>query len=210
MTRDRSVERPRDAPSGKAVARGSLDRLLEAAIALFRRQGYEGTAVKDIAREGEAPMGSFYYHFPLGKEQLGAAAVRRGADQVARLYLRAMERHTDPAEALAAIPLRVADVVERSGWEAGCPVAATALETVGRVPALQRASVEAFDQWEEVIAGWLLRAGCDAPAAGRLALETVCLVEGAELVARVRGTREPLERAAEVLRRRAREEWPTI
>jgi len=155
-------------------------------------------------------MGSFYYHFPLGKEQLGAAAVRRGADQVARLYLRAMERHTDPAEALAAIPIRVADVVERSGWEAGCPVAATALETVGRVPTLQRASAEAFDQWEEVIAGWLVRAGCDAPAAARLALETVCLVEGAELVARVRGSRAPLEYAAEILHRRAREEWRSI
>jgi hypothetical protein len=61
-----------------------------------------------------------------------------------------------------------------------------------------------------VIAGWLVRAGCDAPAAARLALEAVCLVEGAELVARVRASREPLERAAEVLRRRAREEWPSI
>jgi TetR/AcrR family transcriptional repressor of lmrAB and yxaGH operons len=202
MNAKRSVERP----TGEPAPVGSLERLLEAAVALFRRQGYEGTAVKDIAREGAAPMGSFYYHFPLGKEQLGASAVRRGADQAARLYLRAMDRHTDPGDALAAIPLRIADVLERSGWQDGCPVAAIALETVGRVPSLQTASAEAFRQWEEVIAGWLVRAGYDAEVAARLALETVCLLEGAELVARVRGSREPLERAAEVLRRRAREE----
>jgi TetR/AcrR family transcriptional repressor of lmrAB and yxaGH operons len=184
---------------------GSFDRLVAAATSLLRRQGYEASAVKDIAREGEAPMGSFYYHFPLGKEQLAGAAVRRGAEEVSRAMLRAMERHTDPAEALAAIPLRFADVLERSGWREGCPVATTALETVGRVPSLQKAAAEAFAAWEDLVAGWLRRAGCPPDRAARLAVTTVSLIEGAEMLARVRGSREPLERAADALRRLARD-----
>jgi TetR/AcrR family transcriptional regulator, lmrAB and yxaGH operons repressor len=183
---------------------GTFERLVDAATSLLRRQGDEATAVKDIARQGDAPMGSFYYHFPLGKEQLAGTAVHRGAEQVARVYLRAMERHTDPADALAAIPLRIADLLERSDWQEGCPVAATALETVGRVPSLQKAAADAFEAWEAVIAGWLRRAGYGPETASELALTTVTLVEGAEMVARVRGSREPLERAASVLRRLAR------
>jgi TetR/AcrR family transcriptional repressor of lmrAB and yxaGH operons len=172
---------------------------------LLRQRGYEATVVKDIAREGDAPMGSFYYHFPLGKEQLAAAAVRLGGDEVARLYLRALQGHTDPGDALAAIPLRIANMMERSAWRDGCPVATTALETVGRVPSLQQAAAEAFDQWQEVVAGWLRRAGCDPDVARDLALTTLTIVEGAELLARVRRSREPLERAAATLRQLAQE-----
>jgi len=191
--------------AGAPVEGGSRERLVAAATRLLRRQGYDATAVKDIAREGAAPMGSFYYHFPLGKEQLAASAVRLGADQVARLYLGALDRHSEPAEALAAIPLRVAVVLERSDWRDGCPVAAIALETVGRLPALQQAAAEALTHWEEVVAGWLRRAGCEAGVAAELALTTVAIVEGAELLARVRRSREPLEHAARVLRRLARD-----
>ena len=52
------------------------DRLIETSAELFRKQGYAATGVKQIITNAEAPFGSLYHHFPGGKEELGAEAIR--------------------------------------------------------------------------------------------------------------------------------------
>jgi TetR/AcrR family transcriptional regulator, lmrAB and yxaGH operons repressor len=178
----------------------SRERLVEAALRLLSRQGYRSTVVKDIARAGAAPMGSFYYHFPGGKEEIGAAAMRRGAAQVGAKFAGALAAHDDPAEAVAACALVLADGLETTAWEDGCPVATTALETIGQSTLLQDAAADAFAGWQRQIADRLRRHGCSAAVAGNLALTAVSLIEGAEMIARVHGSREALERAADALR----------
>src|SRR5450755_116892 len=53
------------------------ERIVETSAELFRRQGYPATGVKQIVTAARAPFGSIYHHFPGGKEQLGAEAIRR-------------------------------------------------------------------------------------------------------------------------------------
>lgn len=178
----------------------SRDRLVEGALRLISRQGYEATVVKEIARESGAPMGSFYYHFPGGKEELAAAAMRRGGDDVGATFATALNSQERPGEALAACALALAAGLEDTAWRDGCPVATTALETIGRSPALQEAAVETFAAWQELFAARLRRSGISAEQADELALTALALIEGAEMIARVRGSREALERAAAALR----------
>src|SRR5437660_55171 len=52
------------------------ERIVDASAELFRRQGYAATGIKQIVTEAQAPFGSIYHHFPGGKEQLGAEAIR--------------------------------------------------------------------------------------------------------------------------------------
>ena len=52
------------------------DRIVDASAELMRRQGYAATGVKQIVTAAQAPFGSLYHHFPGGKEQLGAEAIR--------------------------------------------------------------------------------------------------------------------------------------
>jgi TetR/AcrR family transcriptional repressor of lmrAB and yxaGH operons len=79
-------------------------------------------------------------------------------------------------------------------------VATTALEAVTLSPALRAAAAEAFDLWEAAIAEGLRAGGVPEPAAGELATTALALLEGAEMLARVHGSTEPLERAATALR----------
>src|SRR5580704_19707288 len=51
-------------------------RIVDTSAELLRRQGYVATGVKQIVTEAQAPFGSLYHHFPGGKEQLGAEAIR--------------------------------------------------------------------------------------------------------------------------------------
>jgi TetR/AcrR family transcriptional repressor of lmrAB and yxaGH operons len=178
----------------------SRERLVDATVNLLCRQGFEATVVKDIARVGSAPMGSFYYHFPGGKEELGAVAMRRGADRVGETFATAMAAHADPGDALAACVLAIAAQLETTSWEDGCPIATTALETVGRSPVLQQVAAEAFAGWQQVLAEGLGALGLGSAAAQDLAHTAVALIEGAEMIARVQRSREPLDRAAVALR----------
>ena len=59
------------------MATDTKDRFIDVSADLLRRQGYASTGVNQIVRTAKAPLGSLYHHFPGGKEELGAAAIRR-------------------------------------------------------------------------------------------------------------------------------------
>ncbi|HEV7186835.1 MAG TPA: TetR/AcrR family transcriptional regulator [Blastococcus sp.] len=179
---------------------GSRARLISAATQLFSRQGYEATGVKEIAAAGAAPMGSFYFHFPGGKEDLGVAALGHGAEGFASVLRRTLASVEPVEEALAACAQWLADDLPGSDWADGCPVATTALESVVRSPALRAAAAAAFDQWEGVIRDRLTTAGMAPPLADEVAASAVALLEGAEMLARVRADAAPLHHAAASLR----------
>jgi TetR/AcrR family transcriptional repressor of lmrAB and yxaGH operons len=181
----------------------SKQRLVSSAVQLFSQQGYEATGVKEIAQRGQAPMGSFYFHFPGGKQALGVAALERGAEDFGRLLATLLESGDSLGEALAGCAHALADLLEASSWLDGCPVATTALESVGRSPVLLTAAARAFEQWQEVLRRRCEQEGLDAAASAELASNTLSLLEGAELLARVQQSTLPLEHAASALRRLA-------
>lgn len=180
---------------------GSRARLLAAADRLFRQHGYSGTALSAIAKEGQAPMGSVYFYFPNGKEQLAAEALRFGANAVSQRMMAALEAGSDAADALARCAIAWADALEASAWSGGCPVAPTALEMSTVSEALRQVSCEIFAEWQGLLSARLHREGFSKPLAEELAEQSLALMEGAELLARVRRAREPLENAAKQIRR---------
>jgi AcrR family transcriptional regulator len=65
-----------DAPTVEEHVRQQTDRLLEAASALFRKQGFHGTDMGDIAAEVGLARNSLYRYFP-NKENILVACVQR-------------------------------------------------------------------------------------------------------------------------------------
>lgn len=181
----------------------SRERLVASALRLLQRQGYSGTGVSEIARAGEAPMGSFYHYFPGGKEQLAAAAMETGAQAFDALIAQALHSSADVADCLAAIALDTARVLQSSDWERGCPVATTALETVFGSAQLQAVAREAFERWTGLVRDRLIEAGHGTADATELATTVLAMIEGAELLARVQRSTEPLQIVAKSMHRLA-------
>lgn len=70
MSKETIVKRPRREASPADQTRAAL---VQAALKLFGRQGFDGTSTRQIAAEAKANIGSIAYHFG-GKEGLRAAA----------------------------------------------------------------------------------------------------------------------------------------
>jgi AcrR family transcriptional regulator len=194
------MKSPDRATGGNAPATDTRARLVATTAALLQRQGYEATSIKRILTDAGATFGSLYHFFPEGKEQLAAEALRYGAEDFSDLLRRGLSTSEDPAQAVANCALLLADTLRESEWTDGCPVAATALEIIGRSPLIQQASDDALKQWRELIATELRAGGVPESTAMALSCTVLSTLEGAELLSRVSGDDEPLRLAALHLR----------
>lgn len=172
------------------------ERLIETAAALFQRQGYHGTGLTQILQESGAPKGSFYHHFPDGKEALAEAAVRQAGAEVGQIVDQAFEPAATFEDGARALVTSVADWFERSGYAAGCPVTSVLLETVPGSARLHAATRAALDDWAARVARHAEADGFDATAARRLGDAMVIALEGAWVAARARRNGEAFETAA--------------
>ncbi|WP_314242497.1 TetR/AcrR family transcriptional regulator [Streptomyces kutzneri] len=180
------------ATAATTTAPGTRDRLVRTASRLMQHGGYENTPVKQLVREAEATLGSLYHFFPGGKQELAVAAIHFGDEEFAELLRAGLAAHTDPAEAVEGVAALLAQALEASDWRDGCPVTATALETVGRLPELQAACAQAFANWQHLVAAKLLASGYPEAEARDLAITVINTLEGAETTSQVTMSRTPL------------------
>lgn len=194
MTRSRP---PHDEPSTTKGER-TRQKLVEATATLLQRQGYHATGLSQIVEESGAPRGSLYFHFPEGKDELAIAALAQSGESWRARIEAVVAEATDLRDAIGRIIEVLADDLEASGWEHGCPVAAVALESVSR--SVNKAVVAHYTAWQEGVAeGLVERFGIPRPIAGQLATVSLAAIEGALLLARVHRSREPLETVGRAL-----------
>jgi TetR/AcrR family transcriptional regulator, lmrAB and yxaGH operons repressor len=175
------------------------ERILDAGAGLFRRQGYEGTALKSIVREGGAPWGSLYHFFPGGKEELGVLALRRSGERYRRLIELVFERAGSPAVALRQFFDLSAQALEGSDFADGCPIATVALEAANTTEALRLVCADAFGSWLATLVAALTGAGVDPVRAEGLALFGLSAFEGAITLSRTLRSTEPLRSSGELV-----------
>src|SRR5205814_7962688 len=60
----------------------SRARMVRSAASLIRTRGVTGTSFSDVLADSGAPRGSIYHHFPEGKEQLAADAIKWTSERV--------------------------------------------------------------------------------------------------------------------------------
>src|SRR5437588_5626228 len=58
------------------------ERMVDAALGLFQRQGFDRTAFSEILRHSGAARGAIYHHFPGGKEELALEVVKESTARI--------------------------------------------------------------------------------------------------------------------------------
>ncbi|MET9617746.1 TetR/AcrR family transcriptional regulator [Kitasatospora indigofera] len=119
--------------------------LVDAAVELFRRQGYDRTTVADIAAAAEIGTRTFFSYFASKEELLFPESDTRVQAVVAAIDSRT------PAEGPAEVLLRALGTVPDTGDDLVGPLAALRLELIRTVPAVRgRALQIQFDAQQEI------------------------------------------------------------
>ena len=174
----------------------SRQRMIDTTARLLWSQGLRATGMNQIVKESKAPRGSIYHHFPEGKEQLAAAALR-AAGEVMTANIRAALAHRDADTAIRTFVEVYAREMRDSDFHHGCPIATVALEAATTSPAIREVCASVFGAWEDLLAARLTRDGVPRKEARRLAVVILSLLEGAMILCRARRTTQPLRHVAE-------------
>lgn len=183
------------------MAAETRERIIDASADLLRRQGYAATGVKQIVQAAKAPFGSIYHHFPGGKEELGAAAIRRSGAMYELLIPAIFDPAPDLVSAVRLFFEGAAAHLEESEYEDACPIATVSLEVCSTSETMREACADVFESW---IAAGLPRftaAGLDEATSRELVIGMIAALEGAFVLARAAQTTEALHVAGELCAR---------
>jgi AcrR family transcriptional regulator len=178
------------------------EQMIRTAVELMRERGVEATSFSEVLGRSGAPRGSIYYHFPGGKAQLIEEATRWAGAFIAAGERTAVEQGT--AHAVSRLVDYWRNVLRTSDFEAGCPVAAVAVEGDQR-PGARAAAAEAFATWEDIMVRCLRRDGVKPKRARTLATLVIAGVEGAVIIARAQRSLDALDRVGGQLKALVRE-----
>jgi AcrR family transcriptional regulator len=175
------------------------DRLVETSAELFRKQGYSATGVKQIVTAAQAPFGSLYHHFPGGKEELGAEAIRTSGALYELLIPAVFDPAPDLVTGVRDFFAGAAAHLEATDYADACPIATIALETSSSSEPLRQACAEVFERW--IVAGAARHedGGLTAEQARELTIALLAALEGAFVLARALRSTEPLHIAGEMV-----------
>jgi AcrR family transcriptional regulator len=171
------------------------ERIMDSSAELFRRQGYAGTGVKQIASMAGAPFGSLYHFFPGGKEQLGAEVIRSSGALYLQLFATIAMQAPDPLSAIGDFFSGAAETLRETDYADACPIATVALEVASTNEPLRKATAEVFESWIDAASAYFAAAGIPPERSRELALSVLCLLEGAFIFSRAARSTEPLELA---------------
>lgn len=169
------------------------ERILDSTSELFRRQGYVGTGMKQIAAQAAAPFGSVYHFFPGGKEQLGAEVIRSSGRLYMEIFVTVARESPDVLSAVRAFFLGAAETLAETDYADACPIATVALEVASTSEPLREATADVFGEWIDGAAAYFAHAGIPLPRARELAFAMLSLLEGAFIFARAMRSVEPLQ-----------------
>jgi TetR/AcrR family transcriptional repressor of lmrAB and yxaGH operons len=180
--------------------RDSRARALDGAERLFRTQGYAATGLTQILEVSGAPKGSFYFHFPEGKQQLAREVLQAYGDRVeAGLRGLAARHHGDPAGFVRALCRGTAKEMAAGDWALGCAAQNLANELAPGDRQFTDALAQTFSGWISVITDAIRTAYPSRPAAERRAVALVAALEGARSLARAARSEAPFDAVLDLM-----------
>lgn len=172
-------------------------KMLISAAEVMRERGAAGVTIDEVLARSGAPRGSVYYHFPEGRNQILAEALRYSGD--------AMTAMIDDAAGWGAKAL-LREFIEY--WErlltdgdftAGCPVVAAAIGSDDDEPKLSAEAGAILGRWCTALTHAFANDGFNDDDAASLAVMSIAALEGAIVLSRSTRSVQPLSQVAEQL-----------
>lgn len=172
------------------------DAIVEAALRLFRRNGYAASGMNDIVEASGAPKGSVYHYFPDGKAAIAVAAIELAGRRAVTTLTDLAAQSATAGALLEAYAARLGGWLARSGYRDGCPITTVVLELAPKDRAVTAAARDAFAARRRILAERLIDDGWSESEAKEFASLSVSAIQGALVQSRLERSVEPLTQVA--------------
>lgn len=165
--------------------------MLTAAAELFRVRGYEGIGIADLLEKSGAPRGSLYFHFPNGKEQIGAEVIDGFAVRTAARF-RELDESGVPIDKFIDVVFKTtAKESKACEFNGSCPIAAIAAGFGAENKLLAEAILGCFAAWESAIEDAARKRGMNEKNAAIFASAFLAAMEGAFVLSKAQRSPAP-------------------
>lgn len=154
------------------------DRFIKTASMLFQLQGYHATGLNEILKKSEAPRGSFYYHFPNGKEELALEAIKLASQTIQLDIKNTLDQFSDPCEAIKFQIEKIAEFITKEKKIEDFTISLLALETYASNESLRKACESAFISFARIYLEKLILTGFTKEKAYELSMVIQSMIEG--------------------------------
>lgn len=185
----------------KAASKKRCDtrtKMLVSAAEVMRERGAAGVTIDEVLARSGAPRGSVYYHFPDGRNQILAEALRYSGDSITATIDEAVGRG-------ARVLLReYVEFWERllteGDFNAGCPVVAAAIGcSADDDPELSAEAGVILGRWCTAMTRAFVADGFSEADAASLAVMSISALEGAIVLCRSTRSVTPLRQVGDQL-----------
>jgi len=175
----------------------SKTRVIRATLDLLSKSGLAGAGIKQVAAASAVPEGSVSQLFPGGKLELATVALEEAERGIGQWFREVFHQRKSIAGKVELLFTDAARNVEASEFMKGCPVAAVTLDLDRDSESLRAVCRAIFLNWQDIIAAGL----GEVPKAKRSEVAELILaaLEGALILSRAEGTKNPLLRGGRVL-----------
>lgn len=168
------------------------DEIILATSELLQLKGYHGTGINEIVAKSKSPKGSIYHYFKSGKDEIVKEALQFSGNIILSFLREASETAGGAEKFIKIIFDKYTDEMEKSDFQKGCPIAATALEISGIHPELTATIKNIYESWRSVIVESLKKDIRKSIDRDRLASNLVSLLEGSLISSKILRSKEPL------------------
>ena len=165
-------------------------KMLVTAAQVMRERGAAGVTIDEVLARSGAPRGSVYYHFPDGRNQILAEALRYSGDSITAMI--------DDATGWGARAL-LREFIEfwerlltEGDFTAGCPVVAAAIGSDDDDLKLSAEAGAILHRWCTALTRAFANDGFDDDDAASLAVTSIAALEGAIVLSRSTRNASPL------------------
>jgi TetR/AcrR family transcriptional repressor of lmrAB and yxaGH operons len=173
--------------------------MIEVALSLLQKQGYAATSWRELVKEGGTPWGSNYHFFPGGKEELATEALAFYQKKFKENFEVISANNPRPGDMVKSWFDITATEFEGLNYQAGCPVAGVAINTVPMSDSLSAVCLETMEKWTFYLAQKFTTDRIDQDRALFLAKIVLICFEGALITSRISQSAEGLRMTGEFL-----------
>ncbi|QGQ45240.1 TetR/AcrR family transcriptional regulator [Metabacillus sediminilitoris] len=173
--------------------------IIEIATTLFQQKGYKGVGLNEILKVCYVTKGSFYHHFPNGKEELLIACLQLMEEAITKDIEDIFNQFQTTQEAIHAMIEKLVDDFEREGTITGYTFSSMVSEMASLSESVRNACSSLYTKIQEIYSNKLVEDGFSKEMGYSIALMMTAFIEGGMMLCITQNASAPLKTISDVL-----------